>query len=582
MDQMLVTTALEETWGIDEQLYFLGDWCMLYNRRGIWSKRSFKIQSYHWRNRKKFSKNSKYVDSLYEKTLAELTIYLNNYHNLDRPIDYWRIIIGPWLLSWIPILWDRWESVGIALKKGHFDSTIILKLNQKDMVPNDYNEFTHYFQQDIWNHWLYSEILKYRGFSDIIIKETNNIKIPKLTKTVSKIIKIISVLNRLLEKIPVKEKVYFSSSYFPIQRLFLLSLKLKQVPRFRLGLQNVDLSNIKRLETIRKTKISIKTSNRFEAFMENFVLRGIPVSYLEGFSSLKDSTKKIKSKAKIIITANGHFGDEVFKIWAAERKMGGNKLILSSHGGCIPSKYSMYEHQEEIADSFVVWNKPLYRKDIQLPPHKFVNLNLKPTKKGKVTLVGLDLPRYSNKVESGPVSSLMLDDYEQKYAFINELNSDVMKDLRIRPYYTDMGWDTSLRYIDAFGIEKICKEKNLYSSIVRSKIIICTYPQTTFLEAMLSGVPTILLYPEEYWEFAPIFNDLVQKLKKANIIFSNYKKAAMHLNKIANNPDEWWNKPETKMVKKYLHKMCGEADSDGLNKWALFFKKQIKETYKVA
>ena len=68
----------------------------------------------------------------------------------------------------------------------------------------------------------------------------------------------------------------------------------------------------------------------------------------------------------------------------------------------------------------------------------------------------------------------------------------------------------------------------------------------------------------------------------ANIIFSNYKQAAMHLNKIADNPGEWWDKPEIKKAKKYFHKMFGEADSDGLNKWVLFFKKQIKETYKFA
>ena len=431
MKRLLVTTALEETWGLDEQLFFLGDWCMVYSRRKIWSKRPCEIQPYHWKNRKKLAIDHDYVNHLYEHILLSLTVFLNNYHNLDRSIEYWRIIIGPWLFTWVAILWDRWESIRIALKECKFDSTIILDCTQKDMIPNDYNEFTHYFQQDIWNHWLYSEILKYQGFSDIIIKETNNIKIPKLTKTVPKIIKIISVLNRLLEKIPVKEKVYFFNSYFPIQRLFLLSLKLKQVPRFRLGLQNVDLSNIKPSETIRKTKISIKASNGFEAFMENFVLRGIPISYLEGFSYLKEKAKTIKSKAKIIFTANSHFGDEVFKIWAADGRMLGNKLIISEHGGCFTPKYSMFQHQESIADKMTTWAIPFHDKHVQLPPHKFLKKKRRRNNNKWITLIGLELSKYSYRLQSGPVSSLMLDDYEQKYAFINELNSDVMKDMRI-------------------------------------------------------------------------------------------------------------------------------------------------------
>ena len=44
-----------------------------------------------------------------------------------------------------------------------------------------------------------------------------------------------------------------------------------------------------------------------------------------------------------------------------------------------------------------------------------------------------------------------------------------------------------------------------------SKIIVCTYPETTFLEAMYSGVPTILLYKRDCWETATKFDDLIKE-----------------------------------------------------------------------
>ena len=37
MKKILVTTAIEEIWGKDEEILFLGEWCKKYNRKKIWS-----------------------------------------------------------------------------------------------------------------------------------------------------------------------------------------------------------------------------------------------------------------------------------------------------------------------------------------------------------------------------------------------------------------------------------------------------------------------------------------------------------------------------------------------------------------
>ena len=38
MKRLLVTTALEETWGRDVPVIFLGEWCRQYSRKHIWAK----------------------------------------------------------------------------------------------------------------------------------------------------------------------------------------------------------------------------------------------------------------------------------------------------------------------------------------------------------------------------------------------------------------------------------------------------------------------------------------------------------------------------------------------------------------
>lgn len=53
-----------------------------------------------------------------------------------------------------------------------------------------------------------------------------------------------------------------------------------------------------------------------------------------------------------------------------------------------------------------------------------------------------------------------------------------------------------------------------------SKVIVCTYQQTTFSEAMYSCRPTILLL-NKYFELNPINNDLVTLLEESGIIFTD-------------------------------------------------------------
>ena len=42
--------------------------------------------------------------------IDNLTVSLNDYHNLTLSQKNWHLILGPWLNYAIPIIWDRWET----------------------------------------------------------------------------------------------------------------------------------------------------------------------------------------------------------------------------------------------------------------------------------------------------------------------------------------------------------------------------------------------------------------------------------------------------------------------------------------
>ena len=88
----------------------------------------------------------------------------------------------------------------------------------------------------------------------------------------------------------------------------------------------------------------------------------------------------------MIYTANGHFTNELFKFWAAFKCTEGKaKLIISDHGGAIPSRKVHFFHEESVSDKKVVWHKPYKKNQIQLPPNKLIGRNFK--KLGKKLLL---------------------------------------------------------------------------------------------------------------------------------------------------------------------------------------------------
>jgi len=112
---------------------------------------------------------------------------------------------------------------------------------------------------------------------------------------------------------------------------------------------------------------------------------------------------------------------------------------------------------------------------------------------------------------------------------------------------------------------------NLYKSFELAKIIICTYPETTFIEALASGRATILVFPQNHWKFHPKFQDLVNRLEKENIIFYDPIIAANHINKIWDNPLSWWDSPETKKLRELTFKELGNPnDKNWIKIWKEF------------
>ncbi len=587
MTTKLVTTAIEETWGDLERLYFLGEWCKLYDRRDAWGKRNHYTLPYHWADRTKIRRDYDYLDQLFEVALEALSIKLNSLHKVNYPTRYWRIVLGPWLLTYLAVAWDRWESLRLAFEQCSVDEMSILNINPLDVTPRDCNDFMECINNDAWNHLLFNNIIDFKNYGSNILITKPRLKANELPKKSSTpkpswkgktLNKFIALFDLFLGMVQKKYDVILATSYLSYWSLIKLSIFIGQLPRLHIDLfEDPDLPKPDSRDHL---ELVWNPTNEFEQFLGKNIFSQIPVAYLEGFNIYNDKATKIKKDASIIFSENKHAYCELFKFWTALQVIRGTKLITSQHGGSLTTAMAFAYHEEKISDKRVTWHPPFESNQIQLSPLKIIDWKFKNYQKKHVLLIGYDLPVYSHRCQSGPGAGLFLEDYQQNIVFCNNLSPSVQSTLIIRPH-ENRGWNTRQRYIDDLGEDKISPYRSVRDAIGNSKIVICTYPHTAFLEAMFSSVPTILLFVEHYWELRPEFTELIRKMKDANIIFADPDVAAQHVNLIYENPNFWWENEKVTLVRQYFFDMCGKVGTDWLTEWAIFLKDELKQAKEI-
>ena len=574
--KLLVTTAIESTWGHDEELLFLGEWCKKFTRQNIYKNRSYQTLSYHWRDRKKLDYDHDYLEELYERMLIALAQHLNQIHNLERNPRYWRIFVGPWLLSYISVLWDRWESV-LSLATLNEKELKAIRYETSREAPLDSEHHNELIGSDLWNYSIFNDILdfvKLENFSFIESKKHLNAPSCNLNNQKTSLkSKIRYFADLILIKLQKKSysRYFFTKTYFPRKVLNKISYKLGFIAGFdshfdkQINYNSPLKRSEARLDTFHK-------KNSFENFLVENILQDIPSAYVENFNTIYRIQKEYPD-TKIIFTANAHFNNELFKLWAAEQTFRGAHLVVASHGGALYPLYSVFNHQELIADTRVVWGKEWINGQKRMPPNK---LNFKITnysKDGDITVIGYDTLRYSYRLISAPIGPLVIDSYEHSAQLISKINKEIKGAIKVRPQINGSHWETKKRYQSDFGDSIISKYKTMGEVFSKSKLVICTYPQTTLSESIFSGVPTLLYMRSDLWEIQETHKDLLKSMHKVKIFHEDPESAFRHIIEIYNNPIDWWQSDDVQTVIKEFQKVCLTDADDYVYEWSNFFKK---------
>jgi putative transferase (TIGR04331 family) len=584
--RLLVTTALEETWGHDEPILFLGEWCKRYSRKDYWGKINSETVPYHWDSAEKMHKDYIYLQEVYEVLLKDLSKYLNLTHGVKHSLSYWRILIGPWLVSFIHILFDRLAMLKIAFNDYDIDACKVYSQNVEDFIPNDIGSYAAFTSSDKWNEFIYGQLLT--ECFDINIEffsqefetqplhdETLHEKF-KGSKSWRKSGKALlyNIFLKVSEHFVKDDEHFFISSYLPLFLDLKLQYKLGQFPKIWRAIlpknNGVDLMH-------RQHEIT-KTTDKFINLAHKMALIHMPVVYLEGYEALREETQSLPwpKKPKTIFTSISFYADDVFKAWAAQKCSSGSMLIIGQHGGAYSSApWSVLEdHQISIADKWLSWgygnNK--YPNVIPMFNFKTAKKKVRCNPEGDALLVELSNWRYCTQMLAMPISSQLLSYFDDQRLFVETLPKEIQKHLQIRCHVQN-SWDEIERWRDDFPTLRVTSsdQESFIMALQKSRISVSTYNSTTFLETLTWNFPTIIFWDQSFSSIGEDAERYFNLLESVGIFHKSPQGAAQKMEEVWGDIPAWWNSKEVQEVRRVFCAYFSQTTNRPLERFLEFY-----------
>lgn len=561
----------------------IGDWCdvpnniFTYKDNYLVAKNIYKYQA----NKFTVKNEIRYIASIYNNILDNLYVSLNNYHNKNFNKKYWEIVIYRWLFYYIAHVFARWQIIKKIIRYNNIKSLYAIDFNCDDFRPNDtwHAHNIMYSNNNYWNTWIFTEILK---------ENFKKININYLRVNIKKIRKILKVISKPIE-------FYNIKNFFLSRKFFLYRFQIPKLLKIKIFLKNFQFLFFKKKKFFffptskekNKKKFSYiykKKNDNLYNFINKLLVYNIPKVFLEDYEKLQDEIKKLNwpKRPFCILTSYGHYYDEIFKLYVAQKTAEGSKLLIAQHGSLNIISNSLFEkdYDIKISDRYLTWGWKSSKKTYPLFNTTVQGINVekfKFSKKKKILLILYNLKHSLIKSPNGHLGELEKKKIQILMCvnFLKELNKNIFRkiDAKIISMENPNVVKNSILY--KFPKLNFIKNNKLaYTLRDKFNLQIETYLSTGFLEAMYINRPVILLFNEQIIDGVNRkFKKYINILKENNIIFTNPRKAANFINKEYPNTPNWWNSASVQRARNefcYLYSRHSSNPLSDFNKSLLF------------
>jgi putative transferase (TIGR04331 family) len=528
----LITTTDRSRWPNSGHLVFIGTFCLPDNAESLLDRYTYEIA-----DTAVTSENKLRCFQLSESTHATLVELvadaLNQAHQCSKSVRYWEILTGSWLRLFLDILISRIFIVA-KLREMYPDIQLVCTdVANRSRAPFNTANFHTLTKSTEWNSLVYADLWK--------TASAEHIAPPVRIATTAQVHQ-----KQQLSKL---SGYVLSATYLPRMQELLLQLRLgSKYKRLRvLNPPAIPADD----EARQKLVFNESQTSDVEKLLIRLVREYLPTSFLEGFSTLRMSIRRMEfpTSPKTIFTSNRHIYDDVFNAWVADATENGSRLVLGQHGGHYGiSRFPSFaeRHELSVSDTYLTWG---WRPSTS-------------TLGGIIlTTVGSRRRQKRNQSRALLVTDELWSQPRAVYTDISEtsnyldhlgllvksLPSTIQQSLELRRHLgqsvvghpVESWWLNQLPTID-MGDSSIP-----FSKIVKkAKIVIVAHNGTTLPENFSQAIPTLITWTPNWVEIRDDAKPIFAKFAEVGIFHEDPVSLANHLSAIWDNVDAWWESKE--------------------------------------
>lgn len=264
--------------------------------------------------------------------------------------------------------------------------------------------------------------------------------------------------------------------------------------------------------------------------------------------------------ASIIAYENAAYRQKL-ALWRAK----GHRLAYAQHGGNYGQAAVVCDTQlvEYTQDVFFTWgwskHGDSFGNFIPMPVPQLSAIANKwhAAKDRKLLFVGTEMAAYGYRLDSRPTPLQFLDYRQDKKRFFSTIDKNICEKTLYRPYFSVPGTLADWEWLSPqFPVLERCVGA-LLPHMLSCHVLVLDHHGTTMLEAMAANVPMILFWAKDLWPLVPECQELLEMLASCGIWHSTPEEAARFVQKIWENPLDWWLDAETQKARlKYCQRQA--------------------------
>ena len=202
-------------------------------------------------------------------------------------------------------------------------------------------------------------------------------------------------------------------------------------------------------------------------------------------------------------------------------------------------------------------------KKIQLPVIQLLSnkINIKYKKKDdKILILFCEILKFPMKIQCLPYNSHRNQEVCNFENILKRINKNYHTKINFR-YSSSMNENNNLvinslkKKFPKVNFYNYKKGPSLQKDLSRSQIVICTNPETTLAQSIISKRPTLLYLDKKHYKFSNKSNSMLKNLKKEKIYFDNFNSLSKHINSLLQNSNnKWFYSPNVKKAYKLFEK----------------------------